>query len=161
MAISEKLEKKRTMLLVSSLFASSCIGERIDISVEHEAIKYGMSPSSLRLFILHVANGPLIRSPSTMKPPPNKSACLVIEILLLFFTNTLAHFAASVAQAPSNSNARELELSSTKIVQESIRAISRGIPVKYAAGSLGQTTPHDEYFYGSPSPPAICPRLFG
>jgi hypothetical protein len=58
-----------------------------------------------------------------MKPPPNKSACLVIEILLLFFTNTLAHFAASVAQAPSNSNARELELSSTKIVQESIRAI--------------------------------------
>jgi hypothetical protein len=37
--------------------------------------------------------------------------------------NTLAHFAASVAQAPSNSNAPALELSSTKIVQESIPAI--------------------------------------
>jgi hypothetical protein len=123
MAISENLEKKRTILLVSSIFMSSCIGERIDISVEHEAIKCSMSPSSLRLFILHVADGPLIRSPSTMKPPPNNSACLVIEILLLFFTNTLAHFAASVTQAPSNSNAPELELNSTKIVQKSIRAI--------------------------------------
>jgi hypothetical protein len=129
MAISEKLEKKRTMLLVPSIFMSSCIGERIDTSVEHEAIKCSMSPSSLRLFILHVANVPLSRSPSTMKPPPNKSACLVIEILLLFFTNTLAHFAASVAQAPSNSNAWELELSSTKIVQESSRAILSDVDI--------------------------------
>jgi hypothetical protein len=127
--MSEKLEKKRTMLLESSIFMSSCVGERIDISVEQEAIKCSMSPSSLRLFILHVANGPLIRSPSTMKPPPNKSACLVIEILLLFFTNTLAHFAASVAQAPSNSNAPALELSSTKIVQESIPAILSDVDI--------------------------------
>jgi hypothetical protein len=128
------------ILSLSSTLTSSCIGERTAISVEHEATKCSIVPSSLRPIILHVAKGPLIRAPSTMKPPPKNSECWVIEILLCFFTKILLHFATSVAQAPSKSNALAEELNSARrIVQKTIRVILSDVDNLRPPGSQKRT----------------------
>src|ERR1700716_2775124 len=130
MAISEKLGKKRMILLPPSIFMSSCVGESTAIWVAHEAIKCNMSPSSLRSFILHVAEGPLMRSPWTMNPPPKNSERFDIEILLFFFVNTWAHLAASVTQAPSNSNASAEKVNSTRIPHKTVRATLSDVDIQ-------------------------------
>jgi len=80
-----------------------------------------MSPSSFRFVILQLNKAPLILSPPTTKPPPKKSDFRVNEIPFFFFTNTLLHFDASVAQAPPKSNASAEKLKSTRIALKPTR----------------------------------------
>ena len=84
-----------------------------------------MKHAALFLAIIHFAyrQRPSDSISLDEKATPEQIRMLSHRNSVVFFTNTLAHFAASVAHAPSNSNAWEFELKITKTVQISMRVI--------------------------------------